>query len=84
MEQSSSKGCRHSSTKGDATCGFFPLWNPPSSLGRSELTSRMHKVTFRPRADKPNRNEQKMFTQKTWHYPQKAAWRLRENHLAIE
>jgi hypothetical protein len=36
--------------KGDATYGFFPLWNPPSSLRRSKLTSRMHEVlvTHRP------------------------------------
>ena len=36
--------------KGDTTYGFFPLWNPPSSLRRSELTSRMHEVlvTHRP------------------------------------
>ena len=36
--------------KGDATYGFFPLWNPPSSLCRSEPTSRMHEVlvTHRP------------------------------------
>jgi hypothetical protein len=45
-------------TKGDATYGFFPLWNPPSSLRRSELTSRMHEVlvTHRPARRKGNGN----------------------------
>ena len=41
--------------KGDATYGFFPLCNPPSSLGRSELTSRMHEDLVIPPA-RPSRN----------------------------
>src|SRR5581483_6342585 len=54
VKQKIESGWQQRKAKGDATYGFFPLWNPPSSLCRSELTSRMHEVLVTHRTARRN------------------------------